>query len=218
VVTKLSAPFSIVRFPGIQFSTSVIDFGYVEVGTTARQLVTIVNSGTAALEVSKTDINGTNLVTISNGAPITLSPAQRHDLELEYSPTASEPLEGFLFLDHNAPGDTTSLQLIGDAIVVTSSGKPVAVRDLELFQSYPNPASVSGTGYSIATFDLPEADDVLITLYNGLGQRVRTVYDGFRIAGRHQVHIHISDLPAGSYVCRLSTRTSSRSRLLHIVK
>lgn len=52
-----------------------------------------------------------------------------------------------------------------------------------LSQNYPNPFNAQTT----LRFDLPEAGEVALTIYNLSGQRVRTLVDGYREAGTHAV-------------------------------
>ncbi len=85
---------------------------------------------------------------------------------------------------------------------------------LELSQNYPNPFNPS----TVISYALPEASDVRITVYNILGQRVRTLVDGFRDAGSHAVNFDASDLAGGAYIYELRTQNRRITRTMMLVK
>ena len=61
-------------------------------------------------------------------------------------------------------------------------------------------------------------EGVTLTLYNTLGQAVRTLYSGTREAGRHQLSVSLDDLRPGMYLYRLTTGTQALTRVLHIMR
>ncbi|MFA6107461.1 MAG: FlgD immunoglobulin-like domain containing protein [Candidatus Latescibacterota bacterium] len=90
---------------------------------------------------------------------------------------------------------------------VAAGAAPVVLpRRLALYPSAPNPFNAA----TLVRFDLPEAQEVQVAVYNVLGQRVRTLVSGPTVAGRHEVPWDGRDdegRPAatGVYVARLST-------------
>jgi parallel beta-helix repeat protein len=68
-----------------------------------------------------------------------------------------------------------------------------------LMQNYPNPFNSSTTTH----YGLPEQSDIRIEIYNILGQRVATVYDGPKEAGYHTVTWKPDGVPSGVYFARL---------------
>jgi hypothetical protein len=66
-------------------------------------------------------------------------------------------------------------------------------------RSYPNPFNASTT----IRYGLPEQSDVRIEIYNILGQRVVTLFDGNRQAGYHTVTWRADHYPSGVYFSRL---------------
>jgi hypothetical protein len=66
--------------------------------------------------------------------------------------------------------------------------------------AFPNPAAHRTT----VAATLKTAAPVRLTLYNLLGQRVATPFDGMLSAGTHRLEIDLSGLPAGPYVYRLA--------------
>ncbi|HEX8386149.1 MAG TPA: T9SS type A sorting domain-containing protein [Rubricoccaceae bacterium] len=84
----------------------------------------------------------------------------------------------------------------------------------ELGANYPNPfQSVTRIPFSVA-----EPGRVTIEVYNLLGQRVLTVLDEDRAAGRHEVAWDAGDLASGTYVYTLQTATQRAARRMVLVK
>jgi Secretion system C-terminal sorting domain len=68
-----------------------------------------------------------------------------------------------------------------------------------LSQNYPNPFNPS----TRISFDLPAAAKVLLSIYNTLGQKVATLVDEDRPAGRHEITWNASGLSSGVYFLRM---------------
>ena len=66
-----------------------------------------------------------------------------------------------------------TIQLTETAIGDVSVQKPGA---FQLFQNYPNPFNPS----TVITYECPHPADVRIEIYNILGQKIKTLYDGFQ--------------------------------------
>ncbi len=82
-----------------------------------------------------------------------------------------------------------------------------------LLQNYPNPFNPS----TVIRYQLATSTDVELTVYNLLGQRVRTLVNSRKPAGTHQVEWNGKDdddqkVPSGIYWYQLKTSTSSQVR------
>ena len=81
--------------------------------------------------------------------------------------------------------------------------------------TYPNPVQTQAT----VEFAVKEASDVTITLYNTLGQKVRTVYRGTPTAEEtKRVQIDTQDLSSGAYFLRLEGDGVSGTERVTVVK
>lgn len=79
----------------------------------------------------------------------------------------------------------------------------------------PSPASESATIF----FSVKEKVETTIRLYNALGQRVATLYDGPPRAGERQsVEVEASGLPSGMYFLRLQAGGKTETRRLTVVR
>jgi len=77
---------------------------------------------------------------------------------------------------------------------------------LRLLPNYPNPFNPStAIGYT-----LPQPGHVSLVVYNLIGQRVRTLVNGFQPAGRYETVFDAAGLPGGLYFCRLEAEGQRR--------
>ena len=66
-------------------------------------------------------------------------------------------------------------------------------------QNYPNPFNPSTT----IRFGLPSASRVTVEVFNTLGQKVATLFEGRKAAGVHHVQFEAAPLSNGVYLCRI---------------
>ncbi len=88
-----------------------------------------------------------------------------------------------------------------------------------LYANYPNPFNPS----TIISFDLPEALATDVTIWNLLGQQVRTLYHGDLAAGRHQISFDGRDdagqlMPTGLYFYRVNAERFSNTHKMMLLK
>ncbi|MDZ7683646.1 MAG: T9SS type A sorting domain-containing protein [Fodinibius sp.] len=102
-------------------------------------------------------------------------------------------------------------------ITVRTNGGMNSVEVPETFaleQNYPNPFNPSTS----IPYALPRRAEVRITVYNVLGQRLRTLVDGERAAGSHEVQFDGSNLASGLYFYRIKVGSYSETRSMTLIK
>jgi hypothetical protein len=93
----------------------------------------------------------------------------------------------------------------GEGIVAISlCGQAMGPRTYRLHQNYPNPFNAETT----LSYQLPEANHVVLTIFNARGQKVRTMVDAFEAPNSHLVQWDGTDqcgLPvaSGIYFCQM---------------
>lgn len=87
-------------------------------------------------------------------------------------------------------------------------------KSFALNQNYPNPFNPSTN----ISFRLPKASQVQLTVYNMLGQKVRTLVDGNLNSGNHSVKFNASNLSSGIYLYQLKTPASTLTQRMVLVK
>ncbi|MBP3192188.1 CotH kinase family protein [Natronogracilivirga saccharolytica] len=91
------------------------------------------------------------------------------------------------------------------------TSKPEAYR---LGQNYPNPFNNRTT----IPYELPEAGNVVITVYSVDGRRVATFDEGMQNAGRHQLQIDADRWASGIYVVRMQVMSQNGHTDYHKVR
>ncbi len=83
-----------------------------------------------------------------------------------------------------------------------------------LLQNYPNPFNPSTT----IRYSLPAQSNVRIEIYNILGQKITTLFDGHKQAGYHTVTWQADHYPSGIYFTRLEAGHRSESIKIVLLK
>ncbi len=84
-----------------------------------------------------------------------------------------------------------------------------------VYQNYPNPFNPA----TQIVFDLPENGNVKVEIFNSLGEKITTLYDGFMSAGFGKViRFDAVDLPSGVYFYSLTTSKFSSVKKMVLVK
>jgi hypothetical protein len=118
------------------------------------------------------------------------------------------------------PGNTTfyTAPVLESALEAVQTGEPQRVEtepDAFVLEGVaPNPVQ----GYAVIRYDLPEAADVQIELYDILGRRVKTLLDASQAPGYHTVPVDATSLPAGTYLYRLTAGSEMKTGRMTVVR
>lgn len=104
------------------------------------------------------------------------------------------------------------------AIVVNPSASQVDSElpsSVELKQNYPNPFNPS----TVISYQLPQASEVMLTVYDLTGRQVATLVDGtMQTAGSHNVTFDAGNLSSGVYIYRLQAGSRILTKKLTLIK
>jgi hypothetical protein len=123
---KLAAPPLPPPAPMAALSPTGLTFGEQEVGTTSltAQPVTLMNSGNAALTVSRVAIAGDFAIDANGCAGANLAPGEKCTVGVKFAPTAAGTRTGSLTFTDNAAGSPRSVSLTGTGVVPPPAGVP----------------------------------------------------------------------------------------------
>jgi hypothetical protein len=125
-----------------------VNFGNVNVGSTASRSVTLTNTGNSNVMISRTALTGTNL-SLSGGSAVTLSPSQSITLTVQYSPTSAASTAGSLAIVSNANGAPSAIPISGNGVtqaqhtVLLSWNGSTSATGYNVYRS-----ATSGSGYA----------------------------------------------------------------------
>jgi hypothetical protein len=136
----------------------------------------------------------------------------------------SDPSEPIEIAKHKTPGIyTLEVALENDLVYVLDKthfgifeiykGIPVIV-DYRIHSVYPNPFN----SMVEITFDLPEACNAILQVYNINGQKIQTLLNTPYTAGRHTHTFQENNLNSGVYILKLDANGHTHSQKLILVK
>ncbi len=185
--------------PGIFVNPTALDFGNVEVNTSAMLPFNIENTGTADLMV--TNITSSEPAFTVNLTSTTITPGNNQDVEVTFTPTLEQAYNGTIDITHNAAGSPTSVTVtgVGDPAVGIEDDFNSIPDDFALMQNYPNPFNPNTTIY----YALPEASSVELIVYDILGNEIMKFVEDQQAAGYHKINFDASGFISGIYFYQL---------------
>ncbi len=128
-------------------------------------------------------------------------------------------VKNYSFVDANVTGGSYIYKLkqvdyngtfeYSDAVEVT-----FAPENFELSQNYPNPFNPSTT----ISFTVPENVDVKLDVYNTIGQKVTTLVNSVKEAGKYDVKFDASELTSGIYFYVITAGDFKATRKMMLIK
>jgi len=104
--------------------------------------------------------------------------------------------------------------IVGENEFVQDVLKNVVPGEFALEQNFPNPFNPTTS----ISYQLSDGSQVELSIYNGLGQKLRTLVDRRQEAGAYTVSFDASSLASGIYYYRISTSKFTRTRKMILLR
>ncbi|MEP7218509.1 MAG: choice-of-anchor D domain-containing protein, partial [Bacteroidota bacterium] len=216
-------------------------------GQYTRQTVTITNTGTMPITLTKPVISGAAASDFSTGMlpRLELQPGGSEYLEVTYHATSASSSAATLTIGGNQTNGPRIVVLNGTTVKTRRVDDiPTATTGISLDgviltqQQNGDNQSVAGADGEVSTegmalrqnvpnptrgdlsisYRLADRSDVTLALYDGNGRLVKVLDAGIRTAGEQTIHANVSDLPTGVYHYRLMANGRVLDRTMQIVK
>jgi len=110
--------------------------------------------------------------------------------------------------------DTLGVVVYDNFTLVGIENEAQIPSEFVLYQNYPNPFNPSTT----IKFTIPKREYVNLTVYNLLGQKVKTLVSEEKNKGSYEVVFNALNLPSGIYFYRIQAGSSVRTKKMMLVK
>lgn len=98
--------------------------------------------------------------------------------------------------------------------IVNVNENPYLIYNFNLYQNYPNPFNSS----TIIRFSIPISNNVILKVYDILGNDISTLVNEYKSAGDYSVKFNPQNLPSGIYIYRLYSSNYIQSKKLLLLK
>jgi len=187
------------------------------VNTTNDSTFYVCNTG--LLDFTVENITTPDPVFTVSGFPFLVPANSNQSVQLTFSPLQAGEYSGNLIVVTDQP-DTRSIWLQAVAVPFTGLEKSdLLPQEYSLSQNYPNPFNP----VTVIHFELPRASEIQLEIFNLLGQRIHTLVEGKKSAGRYDVTWDGKNeqgipLSSGIYIYRLTAGEYQRTMKMVLLK
>jgi endonuclease I len=187
-------------FPKIAAFPYYLIFDSTSVGDSSKLILSVVNYGDKVLSINSISSSLPEF-TIKN-LPSQIQKFEKVVGEVWFKPSSSVNYSGHLTIQSD--GGNYSISLNGNGKNPTSVNESnLTVADFDLYQNYPNPFNPS----TKIQYQVSSSSQVLLKVYDVLGNEVATLVDEYKPAGRYEVEFgassDIRNLASGIYFYKL---------------
>ena len=183
----------------ISINPTELNFGEVEIDSSATMTFTIINTGNADLEVTNISSNEPAFTVITSAI---VPPYSSEEVEVTFTPTEEIQYNGIIEISHNALGSPDTVSVTGNGITgIEDEFLNTIPADFALYQNYPNPFNPA----TMIKYQISELSFVTLKVYDVFGNEIATLIDEYKLAGTYEVEFNAAiirrsrNLPSGVY-------------------
>lgn len=208
----------------VAVSSDTLNFLAETAAETDTVKLTITNMGLSALTINAIHVSGSPFrVEFSVALPRQLNYQEEMTVAVIFAPVADGEFTGTLNVQSNDPKNPNApVTLRGLSTIITDINEPPAEAlpaSYALHQNFPNPFNP----ITIIRYDLPEASEVMLKIYDVLGREVRTLvntkqsagYKSIAWDGRNEQGLGVG---SGVYVYKLFAGNRAQTRKMLFVQ
>ncbi|MDI6768019.1 MAG: choice-of-anchor D domain-containing protein, partial [Bacteroidota bacterium] len=187
-------------FPTISVSPTSAQFGDVPIGDTAHQQLVVKNTSINELIIdsvyTRTRWFSLNVVSgrVRNTDSLTV--------QLAFTPDTVRGYTDTLFLRNNSQMAVIKIVMVGNGTLTgVDPENNLIPKTFALEQNYPNPFNPS----CVIQYALPERSQVILKVYNLLGQEIAALVNEDQPAGYYYKQFDANGFPSGIYIYRIVT-------------
>ncbi|MCX6173831.1 MAG: T9SS type A sorting domain-containing protein [Ignavibacteriales bacterium] len=177
-------------------------------------------AGTASINVSNTGGGTMNWIAISDIFWIKITSGANGTnngiIDISYNQNNSVSRAGTITITaEGITGSPKSVEIRQGAAVTYVENLNLGIPDAyRLEQNYPNPFNPT----TKIRYGLPQVSNVVITVYNILGEEITKLVNDFQYAGFYEVNFSASNLTSGIYIYRISAGNFMQLRKMLLIK
>ncbi len=195
---------------------SMIEFTDVQANTEVSREFVIQNAGNETLTGSIIMPDGFTLVESQNFA---IEASESQVFTVLHTAVEGEELTESITINSNDPHNNSHTVVVTVSNVLDNDENNILPVETALNGNYPNPFNPTTT----ISFSLKENSDVVLHIYNILGQKVTTVVDEYRNAGNHTITWKGTDsnnrkVSSGVYFYRMETDNYVKTKKMLLMK
>ena len=201
----------------LSYSPKSADFGTLKINQVSHKdtLVVFKNTGNDTVRgtISVVSVAGKGF-SIDN-KNLLIAPMDSVMRMVRFAPSENGKVNGLLVITSNSPSspDTVFLTGVGDKTTGVQDNLNIP-KSFSLSQNYPNPFNPSTT----IEFSLPKRAFVNLTIYNTLGQVVKTLVSSEMESGTHRIIWKANNIPSGIYFYRLNAGNFVETKKMILMK
>jgi len=197
--------------PELVSDTESLDFGEVEVGSSAELTVVLTNGRTGLITVNDISVGGAPYSVNYTGNEIYAIDSEL-EVTITFAPTESGDFNDILTIETDA--GNLNIPISGNAPMYVRPHNDEIPTEFALLPNHPNPFNAMTT----FEFALPNSADVRIEIYDIYGGLVSNINAGILNPGMHSMNFDAGDLTSGVYFYKLTAASHTAIGKMVLVK